>query len=209
MRVLVACEMSGTVRRAFRELGHEAWSCDLMPSLDSSPYHIQGDVISLLDQNWDMIIGHPPCTYLSIASARWMYPKGILSQERYAQCLQGAEFFNRLLACDCPRVCIENPRMLSVAQDLIARPYDQTIQPWMFGDKVTKTTHLWLKGLPPLEPSQYVMSHDVEVNWSKFKKGSHSGKARSITFEGIARAMSIQWSSSSETRQRRLFEIAI
>jgi hypothetical protein len=202
--------MSGTVRRAFRDLGHDAYSCDLQPSLDKSPYHIQGDVMPLLEQEWDLIIAHPPCTYLSVASARWMYPKGVRSDERYQQCVDGATFFNKLLSLPHPRICIENPRMLTEARALIARPYDQEIQPWMFGDKVTKTTHLWLKGLPRLSSWYTKMPHDTEINWSKYKKGGHSGKARSITFSGIAAAMAEQWSSpvSAVSRQPRLFEDA-
>jgi len=207
MRVLVACEMSGMTRRAFRALGHEAYSCDLQPSVDHSPYHIQGDVLPLLEGDWDLIIAHPTCTYLSIAGARWMYPGGVKSESRYQQMIDGAAFFNRFLNLKCPRVCIENPRMLVEARALISRPYDQTIQPWQFGDKMTKTTHLWLKGLAPLEPLYYTMPHDTEINWSKYKKGGHSGKARSMTFEGIAAAMASQWGGEPiEARQRSLFE---
>lgn len=209
MRVLIACEQSGTVRRAFRALSHDAYSCDLLPSEDNSPYHIQGDVLNVLHQDWDLIIAHPPCTYLSIAGARWLYPKGVRSEARYAQLVEGADLFNRILSSSCKRVCIENPRMLVEARALIARPYDQTIQPWMFGDKVTKTTHLWLKGLSPLEPMIYSMPHDTEVNWSKRKKGSHSGKARSVTFAGIAQAMALQWGTKTpvKVRQQTLFEV--
>jgi site-specific DNA-cytosine methylase len=211
VKVLIACEQSGTVRRAFRAVGHEAYSCDLMPAEDQSLYHIQGDVLDVIDQDWDLVIAHPPCTYLSIAGARWLYPKGVRSEDRYALLVEGAAFFNRILSSSCKKVCIENPRMLVEARALITRPYDQTIQPWMFGDKMTKTTHLWLKGLLPLEPMIYSMPHDTEVNWSKRKKGSHSGKARSVTFDGIAHAMALQWGTSApvKVRQQTLFEMAV
>ncbi len=211
MRILIACEFSGTARRAFRDMGHEAYSCDLLPSADNSPYHIQGDALSLLNENWDLLIAHPPCTYLSVASARWMYPKGIQSPFRHWQCVEGARFFNAFLTCSIPRVCVENPRMLSVAEQLIQRPYTQEIQPWMFGDPVTKATRLWLKGLPLLRPTYREMPENTEINWSKYKKGSHSGKARSVSFEGIARAMADQWGGPAESRafvQSSMFEDA-
>jgi hypothetical protein len=155
MRVLVACEFSGVVRRAFRELGHEAWSCDLLPAEDSSPHHVQGDVrhilmgmkVNWVIEPWDLMIAHPPCTHLAVSGARWFADK-VVEQ------IAALEFVQRLLDAPIPRIALENP--VSVISSRIRKP-DQIIQPWMFGHGETKTTCLWLKGLPKLEPTDIVV----------------------------------------------------
>lgn len=198
MRVLIACESSGVVRRAFRARGHDAWSCDLLPADDRSSYHIQDDVLSHLSDGWDLMIAHPPCTYLSNAGARWLYPKGELNEERYRLGQQAKRFFYRLLLAPIARTCVENPKSSLIFK---LPPYSQVIHPYQFGDPYSKRTQLWLRSLPPLRPTKIVK---IKGYWcgsftSRFKgdkKKSVFGKTqkdRSRTFEGIAKAMASQW----------------
>lgn len=149
MRVLVACEESQTVATAFREVGHEAYSCDLAECSGGHPeYHLKVDALEVLKIKWDLIIAHPPCTYMSKAGARWMYPKaGELSQERYDFAMKAKAFFMRFLMADCSRICVENPTPGKIHQ---LPQYTQAIQPWWFGHPYTKRTCLWFKNLPPL-----------------------------------------------------------
>jgi site-specific DNA-cytosine methylase len=142
MKVLIACECSGEVRRAFRALGIDAWSCDLQPSEDDSPYHIIGDAMLVIRRGgWDLIIAHPPCTFLSVSGSRWFKQKA----RRLAQ-IAAFEFFMRIALCDCPRIAIENP--VCVMSSRWRKP-DQIIQPWMFGHPEKKATCFWLKNVPP------------------------------------------------------------
>lgn len=193
MKVLVACEESQAVCKAFRELGHEAYSCDIQPCSGGHPeWHLQQDVTSLLKQNWDLIIAHPPCTYLSNAGARHLYPKGVLNEARLKKGLLAKEFFMLFYNCDCPRVVIENP----IPSKIFGLPkYDQIIQPYHFGHPFSKRTCLWLKGVPQLEPTNVVdvvQSTKIAGNWFN-KGGKERQKNRSKTFEGIAKAMAEQW----------------
>jgi len=202
VRVLVACEESQEVCKAFRALGHEAYSCDIQECSGGHPeWHIQGDVLPLLNEKWDLIIAHPPCTYLSNAGARWLYAGGKLNQDRYKKGLEGKEFFLKFLNANCGHVAIENPIPSSV-YDL--PQYTQVIQPYEFGDPWSKKTCLWLKGLPPLQPTEiisdhkpfcssgsYSKNHDPKYKGASRKGGS--AKSRSKTFPGIARAMAEQW----------------
>lgn len=153
MKVLIACEFSGVVRRAFAERGHDAWSCDLLPSMDGSDKHIQADARTVLDRGWDLMVAHPPCTYLCNSGVRWM-DKGT-NGARMAFRLLACELFNDLLgegmfsaAFAIPRIAVENPIQHTYARERI-RKQDQIIQPWQFGHGETKATCLWLKGLPP------------------------------------------------------------
>lgn len=146
MRVLVACEFSGVVRRAFQATGHEAWSCDLLPSEDNSLNHIQGDVRSLLDDPWDLMVAHPPCTHLAVSGARWF-------KEKVSEQEEALNFVRTLLGSGIPRMALENP--VSIISSRIRKP-DHIIQPWQFGHGETKATCLWLKGLPKLKPTQIV-----------------------------------------------------
>ena len=190
MRVLVACEYSGVVRRAFRALGHDAWSCDLLPADDSSPYHFQTDVIGMLDglhprfprlHPWDLMIAHPPCTHLSVSGARWFKDKR--QEQEHA-----LDFVRALMAAPIERIAIENP--ISVISSRIRKP-DQIIQPWQFGHGETKATCLWLQGLPKLTPTNIVEGREARVH--RMPPGPDRWKERSRTFTGIAAAMAEQW----------------
>jgi len=180
MRVLIACEFSGIVREAFAKRGHDAWSCDLLPS-EIEGQHYQGDVHALLDGNWDLMIAHPPCTHLAVSGARWF-------TEKQHQQMEALKFVLDLMTCKIPRICIENP--VSVISTRIRKP-DQIIQPWMFGHPETKATCLWLKNLPKLEPTRIVEGREQRV-W-KESPGPDRWKNRSRTYLGIAEAMAEQW----------------
>lgn len=196
MKVLVACEFSGVVRRAFRELGHDAISCDLLAAQDGeTKYHYQGDVLDILDAGWDLMIAHPPCTHLAVSGARWFNGKEKQQEE-------ALEFVQLLLDVPIPRICVENP--VSIISSRIRKP-DQIVQPWMFGDEATKTTCLWLKGLPLLRPTSVVdkgARHTTKSGrslpkWYNLPPSPDRAKIRSRTFEGFANAMAEQWGSTA------------
>lgn len=192
MKILVACEYSGVVRDAFRKLGHDAWSCDIIPTDADPTYHIQGDVLEVLNQGWDMMIAHPPCTYLTNAGARHLYPKGILNQDRLAKGMLAKDFFMKLYNADIPKIAVENP----IPSKIFELPdRTQIIQPYQFGHPFQKKTCLWLKGLPELKPTNIVdtaESTKVAGNWFN-KGGKDRQKNRAKTFQGIADAMAEQW----------------
>lgn len=203
MRVLVACEESQAVCKAFRALGHEAYSCDLIPCSGGHPeWHIQCDAQKLLKMRWDMIIAHPPCTYLSNAGAKHLFRGHQLNEERYKKGLEAKEFFLKFLEADCPKIAVENP----VSSRIFGMPpYTQEIQPWQFGHPVQKKTRLWLRGLPPLVPTQIVSPecgcHEAGT-WF-MKGGAERQKNRSKTFPGIAQAMAEQWGRHGRNAERR------
>lgn len=180
VRVLVACEFSGTVRDAFTARGHDAVSCDLLPSETPGP-HYQGDVLDILGDGWDLMIAHPPCTHLAVSGARWFAEK----REEQAQAL---DFVRALLDAPIPRIALENP--VSVISSRIRKP-DQIVQPWHFGHGEVKATCLWLKGLPPLVPTDVVDGREARV-W-RMPPGPDRWKERSRTFTGLAAAMADQW----------------
>lgn len=182
MRVLVACEYSGTVRDAFAARGHDAWSCDLLPT-ERLGNHIHGDVLQHLHRNWDLMIAHPPCTHLAVSGARWFKDKQIEQAE-------ALDFVRRLLDAPIPRIALENP--ISIISSRIRKP-DQIIQPWQFGHGETKATCLWLKNLPKLTPTNIVEGREARIH--KMPPGPDRWKERSRTFEGIAQAMAEQWGS--------------
>lgn len=182
MRVLVACEFSGTVRDAFARRGHDAWSCDLLPS-EKPGQHIQGDVLDVLDDGWDLMIAHPPCTHLAVSGARWFKEKRIEQEAALT-------FVARLLGCSVARIALENP--VSIISSRIRKP-DQIIQPWQFGHGETKATCLWIKGLPPLTPTNVVDGREARVH--KMAPSPERWRERSRTFTGIAEAMADQWSA--------------
>jgi site-specific DNA-cytosine methylase len=182
LKVLVACEFSGIVRECFRAHGWDAWSCDLLPTEIPSPYHIQGDVLSILDDGWDMLIAFPPCTHLAVSGARWFKDKEREQQEALG-------FVRQLLAAPIEKIALENP--VSVISTRIRKP-DQIIQPWMFGHGETKKTCLWLKNLPLLVPSNIVEGRVERVH--RLPPSENRWKDRSRTFLGIAAAMADQWS---------------
>lgn len=207
MKVLVACEESQAVCKAFRELGHEAYSCDIIDCSGGHPeWHIKGDALELLKLKWDLIIAHPPCTYLTNAGARWLHAGGTMNQKRYALGIEAREFFMAFYNADCPKIAVENPVPASVFN---LPEYSQVIQPYEFGHPYSKKTCLWLKGLEPLKPTQviedhvpfifsgtYNKTHDPRYKGASRKGGS--AKSRSKTFPGIARAMAEQWGGLCE-----------
>jgi len=180
MKVLVACEFSGTVRDAFARRGHDAWSCDILPS-ETDGQHIQADALSILGDGWDMAIMHPPCTHLAVSGSRW-FP---LKQDEQREAL---DFVRALMAAPIPRIAIENP--VSIISSHIRKP-DQIIQPWQFGHGEMKTTCLWLKNLPRLKPTDIVDGREQRV-W-KMPPSENRWAERSRTFQGIAEAMADQW----------------
>lgn len=189
MRVLVACEFSGRVRDAFRALGHDATSCDLLPS-DAGEPHIVGDVRQVLRDGWDLMVAHPPCTHLASSGARWWARKQREQQEAVA-------FVLELAGAPIERIAIENP--IGALSRLWRKP-DQIIQPWQFGHGETKATCLWLKGLPPLLPTSVVDGRQAKV--IALPPSKDRWKKRSLTYEGIAAAIATQWGYGAVRAQR-------
>lgn len=201
IRVLVACEFSGVVRRAFRDRGHDAWSCDLLPAEDGSPFHFHGDVLSHLGDGWDLMIAHPPCTYLTLAGLHWNYRIPGRS-EKTAEAL---DFVRALLDSPVPHIALENP--VGAISKHIRKP-DQYIQPWQFGHDASKKTGLWLKNLPELVPTEILTPIRFQANGSprwanqtptgqnKLGPSPNRWKLRSITYAGIADAMADQWGAT-------------
>ena len=223
MKVLVACEESQRVCNAFRKLGHEAYSCDIIECSGGYPeWHILGDALNVINGNcdfttqdgekhtiigkWDLLIAHPPCTYLTNASAVRMRVKGEIVPERYAKAMEAKEFFMKFINADCDRICVENPVPLKIVN---LPPYTQIIQPWQFGHPYSKRTCLWLKGLPKLEPTNIITEgvqpyvnggcKDAYGNYRRFQgRKERDPKPRSKTFEGIAEAFANQWGGTKE-----------
>lgn len=180
MNVLIACEFSGIVREAFRAKGHNAWSCDLLPT-EIAGKHMQGDVLQILNRNWDLMIAHPPCTHLAVSGARWFKDK---LQEQAA----ALQFVQQLLDAPIAKIALENP--VSIISSRIRKP-DQIIQPWQFGHGETKATCIWLKGLPLLQPTCIVSGREPAVHM--MAPSADRWKNRSRTYQGIADAMAEQW----------------
>lgn len=194
MKVLVACEFSGIVREAFRERGHNAVSCDFRDTLIDGP-HIKGDVLDVLENGYDLMIAHPPCTYLANSGVRWLHE----IDGRWKKMEQAARFFKTLLEAPIDKVCVENPIMHKYAVEIIGRRQDQVIHPYQFGHPETKSTCLWLRNLPELEPTNNVKEEmkslsDKEKHRIHYMAPSDDrSKKRSITYPGIAKAMAKQW----------------
>lgn len=193
MRVLAACEESQEVCKAFRALGHEAYSCDIEPCSGGHPeWHLQCDALEMLKIRWDIILAFPPCTYLSNAGARHLFKGGVLNEERYKKGLEAKDFFLKFLNADCQHICVENPVSSRIYN---MPPYTQEVQPWMFGHPVQKKTRLWLKGLPLLKPTNIVSPKcGCHESGTWFMQGGKDRqKNRSKTFYGLAKAMAEQW----------------
>ena len=194
MRVLVACEYSGEVRRAFRARGHDAWSCDLLPADDGSPFHSTGDVCALLRPGlWDLLIAFPPCTYLCSSGLHWNKRR----PERALETEKALEFVRLLLDAPVPRIALENP--IGCISTRITKP-SQIIHPWQFGEDASKATCLWLKGLPPLVPTNVLpggrkarRANQTASGQNKLGPSETRWKERSKTYSGIAQAMAEQW----------------
>jgi len=191
MKILIACEYSGTVREAFSKLGHDAWSCDILET-EIPGNHLQCDVREILGDGWDMMIAHPPCTHLAVSGARWFKDKKVEQAE-------ALEFVRLLLAAPIKRIALENP--ISIISSHIRKP-DQIIQPWQFGHGETKATCLWLQNLPKLQPSNIVEGREQRI-W-KMPPGENRWKDRSRTFEGIAQAMANQWGNAPTETKRSI-----
>jgi len=190
MKILIACEESQEVCKAFRAKGHEAFSCDILPCSGGHPeWHIQGDVLEQLDGGCDMMIAHPPCTYLSNAGASWLYPKGEINCERYESGMEGRDFFMSLLNSNIPKICVENPTPSKVFDLPI---HTQVIQPYEHGHPFQKRTLFWLRGLPLLEPTN-ILDVGEPTTTAKWFNGKDRKRSRSKTFPGIAKAMAEQW----------------
>mgnify|MGYP003675273513 FL=1 len=220
MKILIACEESQTITKKFRELGHEAFSCDLLPCSGGHPeWHFQEDIFKVIDKGWDIMIAHPPCTYLAVSGARWMYhpddnklpfnhrrphPKHPNRRKQQADAL---DFVQRLMDAPIAKIAIENP--ISVISSKIRKP-DQIVHPWMFGDKASKSTCLWLKNLPELVPTdivdkgefvEFISKKGVKKKQPKWyfdalknaKSSAERSTLRSKTFKGLAQAMANQW----------------
>jgi hypothetical protein len=189
LRVMIACEESGTIVKHFRKFKNvEAYSCDILPTSGSNPqWHIQDDVLNHLNNGWDLIIAHPPCTYLSNSGVRWL--KSVPG--RYDLMVKAANFFKTILDCDCNHIAVENPIIHKYAVEIIGRRQDQIIHPWQFGHGETKATCLWLKNLPKLKPTNIVSGREPRIlNLSPSKDRA---KIRSKTFEGIGEAIATQY----------------
>jgi len=180
MKVLVACEFSGIVREAFRKRGHDAWSCDLLET-EIPGQHLQFNVESALNDSWDLMIAHPPCTHLAVSGARWF-------KHKVCEQSMALAFVHKLMHAPIPRICIENP--ISIISTKFRKP-EQIIQPWQFGHGETKATCLWLKNLPKLVPTNIVEGRHARVH--RMPPSPDRWKERSRTFQGIADAMADQW----------------
>ena len=209
LRILVACEESQAITKELRKLGHEAFSCDLLPCSGGHPeWHYQQDVFEVIDKGWDMMIAHPPCTFLAVSGARWMYNKdGSVNQERLKNQNLALDFVQKLMDAPIGKIAIENP--ISVISSQIRKP-DQIVQPWQFGDKAQKSTCLWLKNLPLLKPTnivekgefiEFVSKKGVKKKQPKWyfdalknaKTPAERRTLRSKTFKGMAEAIAKQW----------------
>jgi hypothetical protein len=204
MKVLVACEYSGRVRDAFIKLGHEAMSCDLLPT-DSPGPHYQGNIFDIITDGWDLMIGHPPCTYLTNAGVCHLHK----DSKRWPMLFDGAEFFKKLLEVDIPKIAIENPIMHKYAKTLIGGvKQSQVVQPWMFGHTEQKATCLWLKGLPMLAETNNVKAEMMLLPKNERERlhylppSPDRWKLRSTTYQGIADAMAMQW--GGDIRQEKV-----
>ena len=216
LRVLIGCETSGVMRRAFASLGHDAWSCDLLPSEDGSNRHIRGDVRDHLADGWDMlIVAHPPCTRLCNSGVRWLHspPPGRTSAEMWAELDEGAALFTSCWCAPVDRVAVENPIMHKHARARLPGdlPRPQIVQPWWFGEPAFKATGFYLRGLPRLAPTQRLTppkksaEPDRHKAWSAIHRaspGPDRWKIRSRTFEGIARACAEQWGGHAAEQER-------
>lgn len=189
LRVLVACEYSGRVRDAFAQLGHDAWSCDLLPS-ERPGNHLQGDLFDFVDRDWDLLVAHPPCTYLASSGLHWNKRR----PERAALTEEALGFVLRIASLPIPRIAIENP--VGCLSTRWRKP-DQIIQPWQFGEDASKSTCLWLKGLPPLNPTMVILkdryANQTPSGQNRLGPSADRWKERSRTYEGIALAMAEQW----------------
>lgn len=202
MKILLGCECSGVVRSEFRKLGHDAWSCDIVPADDGSRYHIQKDVVSILNDGWDMAIFFPPCTRLANSGRRWLHnpPNDKTMVQMWTEFFEGVELYKAVRNAPIPKIAIENPIMHDHARELIEKGKRHIVQPWWFGDKAFKATGFELIGLPELNPTNKLIPPETGTDehkaWSwihRLPPGPERAKLRSQTFPGIAKAIANQW----------------
>lgn len=187
MRVVIGCEETQEICKAFRKLGHEAFSCDIVECSGGHPeWHIQDSIFNHLDDNWDLLVAHPPCTRLCNSGVRWLSERNLWNEMK-----SSALFFKKLLDCNIPKKCIENPIPHKYALEIIGRKYDQIIQPYMFGHGETKATCLWLENLPKLKPTNVVDGREARIH--RMPPSKDRSRLRSKTYPGIAKAMAEQW----------------
>lgn len=197
LRVLVACEFSGVVRDAFLAKGHDAVSCDLLPTESPGP-HIEGDVLGVIEDGWDLMVAHPPCTYLCNSGVRWLHER----PGRWAKMEAGASFFRALLEAPVSHIAIENPVMHGYARELVGRGPDQCVQPWEFGEDASKRTCFWLRALPPLLPTDVVVpasgryGNQTASGQNRLAPSPDRWKERSRFYPGMAAAMADQWGAA-------------
>lgn len=211
MKILIGCETSGRVRRAFASLGHDVWSIDILPSEDRSNRHIVGDIRDHLHDGWDLLaVFHPPCTRLCNSGVRWLHvpPRGRTLDDMWAELDDGAQLFSACWNAPIPRICVENPTMHRYARERIKDwRQPQTVQPWWFGDPAFKATGLYLKGLPPLSPTNRLTpplrGTEEHKRWSQVHRaspGPDRWRERSRTYQGIADAMATQWGGDADSQ---------
>lgn len=198
LKLLVACEFSQVVTREFRKLGHEAYSCDILPTDGDSKYHIQGNVLDHLDDGWDMMIAHPPCTYLCNSGVHCLHK----DPSRWQKLEEAKEFFHKLQSSSIPKICVENPIPHKYAKEVIGQ-YTQLVQPWQFGEDASKATCLWLKNLPKLTPTNIIKkkryANQTKSGQNNLGPSKNRWKLRSVTYQGIAEAMAEQWGNISNS----------
>lgn len=210
MRVLVACEYSGTVRDAFIRAGHDAMSCDLLPT-DSPGSHYKGDVFDIINDGWDLMIAHPPCTYLSNSGVSWLYKQ----EDRWKNMIDGAVFFRKIFESNIPMIAVENPVMHKYAKSIIGYEQSQVIHPWMFGHTEQKATCLWLKNLPLLQPTNDVREEMMKLPKNQRERlhylppSEERWKLRSKTYDGIAEAFAKQWGCLDVGTGKEVFQRSI
>lgn len=195
MKLLVACEFSQRVTKEFRKRGHDAFSCDLLPTDGDPKFHIQDDVLKHLNDGWDMLIAHPTCTFICNSGVSWLHK----DRSRWDSLDAATDFFNKLKDSNIPKICVENPIPHKYAVEKIGK-YTQLVQPWMFGEDASKATCLWLKGLPKLVPTDIIKkkryANQTPSGQNNLGPSENRWKLRSITYQGIASAMAAQWGST-------------
>lgn len=192
VKILIGCEQSGVTRRAFRDADFDAWSCDILPAEDGSPFHFQCDVRTILDKNWTLGIFHPDCTYLTLAGARWYFDPRPEYADRRERQREAIEFFRTLQNAPIPHICVENPQPLGIVMEQVGR-YDQRVQPWEHGTPESKGLCLWLKDLPPLLPTNIVPKHLIKQSCWRMGPGENRKRDRARSFPTVAAQMVAQW----------------
>ena len=202
IKILVACEFSGIIREAFRKRGFDAYSCDILPAEDRSPFHIQDDVQNILNDGWNLMIAHPPCTFMANSGVRWLWEDSrySIAAIRWEKLCNSVKFFKNLYFSNIPHIALENPIPHKYAIAMLGLKYDQIIQPWQFGEPYSKATCLWLRNLPPLKATKIIPKSQIKQAVWKEPPSKERWKNRSRTYKGIAEAMAEQWGKFMEEK---------